>query len=307
MSVKKTINIGVVILDFLKAEKVVKNVESILCQNFDILKKNKQYSEINLYISVVDNSCNSKNAEILQKNIKKLQENLNNNQNNSNKIILDITKKNIGYTKGNNLGVKNLEKLVKNSNNHQKLNYLFVVNPDIETKEKNVFAKMINFLEENSDVGIIGPRQVHENGEYAMSVRQFPNLFVQIFRRLWLRSLPFIKQAVERDEMQKMDKAKTQNVDWLQSSFICIRKDLWDKIGGFNEEYFLFMADSEICLESWKLGKKVQFYPEVEVQADGIRCSGGGLSQFFKSWVLRQHLTDAWKYFLKHLFEGRVR
>jgi hypothetical protein len=84
---------------------------------------------------------------------------------------------------------------------------------------------------------------------------------------------------VEKDEMQKMDKAKTQDVDWLQSSFICIRKDLWDNIGGFNEKYFLFMADAEICLESWKRKKKVQFFSDVEVLADGIRCSGGGLSR----------------------------
>jgi GT2 family glycosyltransferase len=279
------LKVGVVILDFLKAEQVVKNVETIFTQNLS--------ENIELYVSVIDNSCNIKNAKILELGLK--------NFINSKNLVIDIAEKNIGYTAGNNRGVKNLEKLCDN------LDYLFVINPDIETREKNVFQKMINYLEKNEEVGIIGPRQVHKNGEYAMSVRQFPNLFVQIFRRLWLRSLPFIKQAVEKDEMQKMDKAKTQDVDWLQSSFICIRKDLWDNIGGFNEKYFLFMADAEICLESWKRKKKVQFFSEVEVLADGIRCSGGGLSQFFKSWVLRQHLKDAWKYFVKHLFDGDVR
>ncbi len=301
-------NIGVVILDFLKAEKVVKNVESIFQQNFDMFKNSDK--KINLFVSVVDNSCNAKNAEILESKLKKdikqnLKQNLKHDIISNNNFILDITNKNIGYTKGNNRGVKNLEKLVKNQN--QNLDYLFIINPDIETSNKNVFQKMINYLEKNEEVGIIGPRQVHKNGEYAMSVRKFPNLFVQIFRRLWLRSLPFIKQAVEKDEMQKMDKAKTQDVDWLQSSFICIRKDLWDNIGGFNERYFLFMADAEICLESWKRKQKVQFFSDVEVLADGIRCSGGGLSQFFKTWVLRQHLKDAWKYFVKHLFDGDVR
>jgi len=284
-------NIGVVILDFLKAEKVVQNVRSILNQKFS--------NSITLYISVVDNSCNTKNAEILQLGLKEFIQNTNNSQHT---VLLDITEKNIGYTKGNNRGVKNIEKIIQ-----KPLDYLFIVNPDIETKDATVFQKMITYLEKNKTIGILGPRQVHDNGEYAMSVRQFPNLFLQIFRRLWLRYLPFIKQAVERDEMQKMDTAQIQDVDWLQSSFICIRSNIWDTIGGFNEEYFLFMADSEICLETWKLGYSVQFFPEVEVHADGIRCSGGGLLQFFKSWVLRQHVKDAWKYFVKHLFEGRVR
>ncbi|HIQ57698.1 TPA: glycosyltransferase family 2 protein [Candidatus Gracilibacteria bacterium] len=281
-------NIGIIILDFLKAKKVIQNVQSILNQNIS--------ENITLHISVVDNSCNKKNAEILQSELEVFMKSKTRHT-----VILDITEKNIGYTKGNNRGVKNLEKLCNT------LDYLFVINPDIETKNKNVFQKMITYLENNENVGIIGPRQVHKNGEYAMSVRQFPNLFTQIFRRLWLRYLPFIKQAVEKDEMQKMNKAYIQNVDWLQSSFICIRKKLWNDIGGFNENYFLFMADSEICFDTWKRGYCVQFFPEAEVYADGIRCSGGGFIQLFKSWVLRQHVKDSWKYFVKHLFEGNVR
>jgi hypothetical protein len=96
-------------------------------------------------------------------------------------------------------------------------------------------------------------------------------------------------------------------VDWLQSSFFVIRKNLWDEIGGFNEDYFLFMADSEICLEAWKRGYSVKFFAETEVSADGIRCSAGGIKTFFTSWVLRQHLKDAVKYMWKHLFEKNPR
>jgi len=285
------LKIGVVIVDFFKADQVINNVKSILSQKFvnKVLSKN-----VEIFISILDNSCNKKNAEILKSGLEKL-------QNSNNNIILNVSKKNTGYTKGNNIGVKYLEELCND------LDYLFVINPDIETKDKNTFSKMIAYLEKNKKVGILGPRQIHSNGEYAMTVRQFPNLFTQIFRRLWLRYLPFVKQVVEKDEMLKMDKAKTQEVDWLQSSFICIRKILWNEIGGFNEQYFLFMADAEICLEVWKKGYTVQFFSEAEVLADGIRCSGGGFLQFCKSWVLRQHLKDAWKYFLKHLFEKNGR
>jgi len=283
------LKIGVVIVDFLKAEKVVENVKSILNQKLIDTSLDKK---IEIFISVLDNSCNEKNAETLRLGLEKLQSIKNN-------IILTISEKNLGYTKGNNLGVQYL--------NSKKIDYLFIINPDIEIKDDNAFLKMIAYLEKNKEVGILGPRQVHTNGEYAMTVRQFPNLFTQIFRRLWLRYLPFVKQIVEKDEMLKMDKAKTQDVDWLQSSFICIRKDLWNEIGGFNEQYFLFMADAEICLEAWKKGYAVRFFSEVDVLADGVRCSAGGFIQFCKSWVLRQHLKDAWKYFLKHLFEKNVR
>jgi len=168
---------------------------------------------------------------------------------------------------------------------------------------------MLEYLEDkkNKKVGILGPRQINDDGTYAMNVRQFPNLFLQIIRRLSLRNIPFLQKKVEADEMLKMDKAKTQEVDWLQSSFFVIRKKLWDEIGGFNEDYFLFMADSEICLESWKRGYSVEFFAETEVSADGIRCSAGGFKMFLKSWVLRQHLRDAIKYFWKYLFQKNPR
>lgn len=289
-------NVGVVILDFLKAKQVLQNVETLLSQEFS--------ENVKLYISVVDNSQNKNNANILQEGLDRY---IKSTEDKRRVVMLDITEKNVGYTKGNNRGVKNIENFLEKNAIDAPLDYLFVINPDIETRDSTVLQKMLGYLQENEKVGILGPRQVHENGEYAMNVRQFPNLFVQIFRRIWLRSLPFIKKAVEKDEMQKMDKAKTQDVDWLQSSFFCIRKDLWDKVGGFNEAYFLFMADSEICLDVWKLGYSVQFFADVHVYADGVRCSGGGFLMLFKSMVLRQHVKDAWKYFLKHLFEKKVR
>jgi len=277
--------VSVIILDFLKAQKVVKNVQSIFAQekNFDI------------EISVVDNSCNSKNAEIL----KNFEAQINEKRGLA-PLFIEISEKNLGYTKGNNLAA---EKISENSE------YIFVINPDIEMKNPDTLQKMVSYLEDekNKKVGILGPRQVNEDGTFAMNVRKFPNLFLQIIRRVSLRNIPFLQKKVEADEMQKMDKAKTQEVDWLQSSFFCIRKKLWDEIGGFNEEYFLFMADSEICLEAWKRGYTVEFFAETEVSADGIRCSAGGFKAFFTSWVLRQHLRDALKYMWKHIWEKNPR
>jgi len=211
--------VSVVILDFLKAKKVVKNVQSIFAQdrNFDI------------EISVVDNSCSPENSEILKELEKKISEKTGEK---SDKFMLKISDKNLGYTKGNNWGAQEI------SENSE---YIFIINPDIEMKNPDTMQKMVDYLEEEknknskNNVGILGPRQVHEDGTYAMNVRKFPNLFLQIIRRISLRNLPFLKEKVEADEMQKMNKAKTQKVDWLQSSFFCIRKKLWDEIGGFND------------------------------------------------------------------------
>lgn len=284
------------ILDFLKAEKVLKNIEGILSQ------KIFQTKQIHIQIIVIDNSCSLENEKILREGIKKIQEKQKMKyyqQNISSNIILNISKKNIGYTRGNNLGNKFISK------NSQ---YLFVVNPDIVWIHSDTVEKLVEYMEKNPEVGLVAPRQKNLfTGERELSVRKFPNLFLQIVRRTVFKNFPLLKNLVKHDEMQFLDDSKTQDVDWIQSSFVVIQKKLWDEIGGFNEDYFLFMADTEICRESWKRGKKVKFFSKTEVGSDGIRCSDGGIRKFIKSWVLQQHLKDAIQYFFNHLFETNPR
>jgi N-acetylglucosaminyl-diphospho-decaprenol L-rhamnosyltransferase len=100
---------------------------------------------------------------------------------------------------------------------------------------------------------------------------------------------------------------KIQDVDWLQSSCVILRKSLWNKIGGLNEDYFLFMSDVEICHKAWEWGKRVVYYPEARVWADGKRVSAGNFRSFLKSWVLRKHVKDSLKYRLKHFFKKNPR
>jgi len=102
--------------------------------------------------------------------------------------------------------------------------------------------------------------------------------------------------------MNHLDYSKIQDVDWLQSSCVIVRRDFWEKVGGYNESYFLFMADTEMCLRAWEMGYRVVYYPEVRVYADGKRLSAGGFRMFFKSRFVRQHVKDSLRYNLKHLF-----
>lgn len=266
--------ISIVILDFLKAQRVVKNVKSIL----------KQEGNFETEIIVVDNSNNPTNASVL-KPLEKYSE-----------VRLIINSENQGYTKGNNTGAK-----------YAQGKYIAIVNPDIEWVNKNTLQELLSYLEKHPEVGVVGPKQINPDHSIAMSVRAFPNLFVQVARRTFLRRLPILKQWVAYDEMQHLDYGKTQEVDWLQSSFVLLSKKLWDELGGFDERYFLFLADTELCWQAWKKGKKTVYYPKAVVAADGIRCSDGGFLSFFRGWVIRQHVKDSWRYTLKHWFESSPR
>ncbi|MBN2096672.1 glycosyltransferase [Candidatus Peregrinibacteria bacterium] len=266
---------SIIILDYLKSRRVCENVESIL----------EQITDFPYEVIVVDNSANPLNA----KKLKTLRKHRN--------VKIIINDENLGYPKGNNRGVKK-----------SKGDYILIVNPDIVWKDKKTLQKLITYMDKHPEVGVLGPQQVNEgDGSIAMTVRRFPKLTLQIARRTFLRRLPLLRSLVAKDECRDLNYYKTQPVDWLQSSFWITRRTLWNKLGGLNQDYLIFMSDPDYCFKCWQAGYQVIYHPDVTVHADGLRASAGGLKEFFKTWILRQHFKDALKYRWSHLFKGNPR
>lgn len=266
--------VKIIILDYKKAVQVLENVKTLLQQRVNFL----------FQIFVVDNSCDEENAQILKKLEKYPQ------------VKVCINEKNFGYTKAHN-----------QLHSHIDGDYILIVNPDILWHDTDTLQRMVDFMDKHPQVGIMGPKQINHDGSVAMTVRAFPKLHLQISRRTFLRKLPFISNLVAYDEMQHLNYSKAYPVDWIQSSCVIIRKDLWDQTRGFDEDYFIFMADVELCFQAWKKGFEVVYLPQLQVYADGERASKGGFKKFFQSWVLRQHFKDALKYQVKHLGEKNPR
>ena len=267
--------VSIVILDFLKSRRVLQNVASLQAQQ--VL--------FPLEIIVADNSCNAANAERLRK-LEKF-----------GNVRIVFNTKNLGYTRGTNAGAR-----------YARGDYILILNPDIIWRDAHTLQSMVDYMDAHPQIGILGPRQVDDpTGATAMTVRAFPRLITQVARRTWLRQVSPLRQMVAYDEMQHLDYTQIQPVDWLQSSCILVRKNLWEEVGGLDERYFLFMSDPEICWQAWVRGYEVVYYPEVAVYADGLRVSSGGFGTFLRRWVLRQHLLDAITYRLHHLGEKNPR
>lgn len=270
--VNDSVKASVVILDFRKSKRVCENVESL----------EKQVTNFGVEVIVVDNSCQKENAEKLE-TLKKFPN-----------VQVHINATNTGYIRANNQGVA-----------LSKGEFILIVNPDIVWPKTDILQNLVDFMEANPKVGICGPKQVNDgDNSVAMTVRAFPNLFVQIARRTVLGKLPIIRKWVAYDEMRHLDYDKLQTVDWLQSSFWIIRRELWDKLGGLDPAYFIFMSDPDLCFKCWRAGYEVAYNAQVVVHADGRRVSEGGIIAFFQKWPLRQHLIDAIVYQFKYAFRG---
>ncbi len=259
-------SISLIIVDYKKAKKVVENVKGIMQQEGIELPE----------ILIWDNSEDPANAKILQTKLGKMKN-----------VHLHISEKNVGYSKANNA-------LAKQATG----DFFCFVNPDIVWPETNTVAQLLEYLHNNKKAGIVAPRQLEPNGEDALSIRQFPNFFLQILRRTPLKNIAPFASWVQHDEMRHVDRTQTQTVDWVQSSFLMISKSLWEAIGGFNERYFLFLADTELCKKVWERGRQVVYYPKTTVKSDGERCSDGGVQDFFSSKPMQIHLKDSLRYFL---------
>lgn len=260
-------NVSIVILDFEKSTHVVENVRSLV----------RQKTDFDFEIIVAVNSA----TEVKRAKFAALE--------NEPNVKFIFNSENLGYPRG-------INEAVKKSNGE----ILTIINPDIICRDEATLAKLVKKIESDLKIGVLAPRQIRStDGQTEMTIRAFPKLSNQIARRTWLRKLPKIRDRVAHDEMQHLDYTKTQEVDWLQSSFWVVRRSLWEELGGLDERFFLFMSDPDFCRRVWDAGKSVVYFPEVTVNADGERCSAGGFLTFFKKWTLRQHLRDAWKYYQK--------
>lgn len=152
------------------------------------------------------------------------------------------SKANIGFTKACNIGAGQAQGEV-----------LLFLNPDTELK-KGALAILLDFAALHSDFGIIAPRLIQSDGQTQLSVRRFPTL-VGLFKQYYLN------QKYEYDPyFPKGDEAV--EVDSVVGAAILIKKVIFEKVGKWDERYFMYYEDLEICKRVRRLGLKIYVLPK---------------------------------------------
>lgn len=259
--------ISLVFLDFMKGERLSLMLSELLR---DI---SRSQLEDRIEVIVVDNSCSESNwshySSIADSPV----------------IRLYKMDENLGYTKGCNFGAR-----VSSGD------YICFVNPDVAIPSGGLSS--IIHIAKSYQNSIVGFRQINDDGSNENIVREFPDLLSQVIRRTPLSR--FFNSLVGRYEKNDFDYGSASSVPWLQSSFMMLKRELFVELGEFDERYFIFMADADICLQAWKKGYTVMYLPDVVLGADGIRCSAGkGLKSIF-SKIIWLHFIDAVRFYVKN-------
>ena len=220
------IKLSIVILTF--------NTKDLTCECLRSISElyEKELKSGEFEIILVDNASIDKTADAVL-NLKPKIPNL--------KVIQN--KENVGFSKGNNIGVKNAVG-----------EFVLFLNSDTQVKDKGLL-KMAEFLDNNKHIGILGGKLENADGSTQASVGKFYsilNLFILLFgggRAGLLRSSP----------------ARISKVDWVSGACLMVKRETFEKIGRFEEKLFMYMEDQELCFRAKKAGYKTYYYPFISL------------------------------------------
>lgn len=178
--------------------------------------------------------------------------------------------------------------------------YVVLLNPDLTVFSGEV-EKWLTWMDEHPDVGISGPRTLNPDKTDQTSCYAFHSFLIPAYRRTFLGKLPWAKRELDRFLMSGMDRTKEQDVDWVQGSAMCIRRSLLEKLGGFDESFFMYFEDTDLCRRAWAAGARVAYTPVATFVHYHRRQSRVRRPwEIFKNKVARAHIVSALRYFRKY-------
>lgn len=201
-------------------------------------------------------------------------------------VELIKNQENFGFAKAVNQGIK-----------RAKGEYILLLNSDAFIKEEAIF-KMIEYLENNFDAAIIGPKIFFPDGRAQVSAGRFPNLTREFLRLSKLYNLIPKSTLMSKKEMAGFD---AREIDWVSGACMLFRRELIKQIGCLDEKYFLGVEDIDFCYRARLRGLKNIYYPMSEIAHYHGYSSGGTVS------IKRiRYDRDGMEYFTRKYFPKKV-
>lgn len=215
---------------------------------------------------IIDNSSNDELREFVNNNSK----------------IHYIHSINLGYGSGHNVAIKkSIERGAQ---------YHIILNPDIYWND-NVVQQLKDYMDNNIDCGLIMPKVLYPNGDNQYLCKLVPTPVDLILRR-FIPIKSWLNKHDYKYEMHWTGYDKIMEVPILSGCFMMLRCDVIKKVGGFDERYFMYAEDVDLCRRIGEISKTI-FYPHTNIFHEYAKGSYGNKK------MLRMHMISITKYFNK--------
>lgn len=177
--------------------------------------------------------------------------------------------------------------------------YILLLNSDAYLVSDEL-GKMVDVLEQDESIGVLGPRLEYANGKLQKSVRTFPTVFSQALVLLKVHNLfPGIK-PIAKYYMNDFDYSVSSKVDQVMGAALLTRRSVIEKIGFLDKNFWAWFEEVDYCKRVVDAGYEVYYYSEARVRHHK--------GQSFKNLTKRQKLfnTSMAYYFSKHFTSHEV-
>lgn len=191
---------------------------------------------------------------------------------------------NVGFSAANNRAVQDAQE-----------QYLFFLNPDTEIREGTI-ENLISRLDSDPEIGAVGPMNVGPDGEVQLSCRTFPGYCTILAHRYSLLTRLFPRNRMSSEYLQTTrDHNQVSEADWVSGAALLIRRSDFERLGGFDEAFFLYAEDVDLCYRLHQMGRRILYEPAAIVQH-----SIGGSSRRHRFRALWERHRSMYTFYKKH-------
>lgn len=189
---------------------------------------------------------------------------------------------NLGYGAGHNVAIKDaIEKHVT---------YHVVINPDVYFEE-GVLEKLISYMDSDEQAGLVMPKVLYPDGKIQYLCKLLPTPMDLIGRR-FIPLKSYVTAKNYNYELRWTDYEKIMDVPSLSGCFMFLRLSVIQQIGGFDERYFMYAEDLDLCRRIGEVSKTI-YYPNVQIYHEYAKGS------YKNRKLLKYHICSVIKYFNK--------
>ncbi|MCK4886675.1 MAG: glycosyltransferase family 2 protein [Planctomycetes bacterium] len=198
-------------------------------------------------------------------------------------VVVIANSQNLGFAAANNQGIEKSQG-----------EYILLLNPDTIVYSGSLEV-LIEFMDENEDVGICGPRLLNNDGSIQRSARRYPSFRGALHRHTAFKFLGVFKGEYKKWLMKDFGQDEQKDVEQLMGAALIIRKSVLDKVGGMDERFFMYYEEVDLCYRIKQAGWRVVFLPGAS-----ITHLGGRSSEQVPVEKQLMAMTSLLKFFRKH-------